>query len=68
MSLRMKYFVLKPGGHDLRARASRAAMRRYAELIRFEDPEFATGLCKWCDDELEEDIRVTGSTHNEEAH
>lgn len=33
MKLEMKYFVLKPKGHDLFARASRAAMKAYAEAI-----------------------------------
>ena len=39
--LEMKYFVLKPRGNDRYAAASRAAMRRYADVIVGENPALA---------------------------
>lgn len=51
MALEMKYFVLKPSGDSLHAKASRRAMREYADTIRDEDAEFADQLHKWCADE-----------------
>lgn len=50
--LEMKYFVLKPRGTDIHARASRRALRSYAALMKEENPEFANDLIKWADDEL----------------
>ena len=50
--LQMKYFVLKPGGNDKYAAASRAAMRRYARLIEPENPELAQELVAWADAEF----------------
>ena len=47
----MKYFVLKPKGTDQYAKASRAAMRQYARLIRQENQELHDELMKWADDE-----------------
>ena len=43
----MKYFVLNPHNNDLRGRASRAAIYRYAEEIEKEEPEFANDLKLW---------------------
>ncbi len=47
----MKYFVLKPRGDDPYARASRAAMRRYAKLIDSENPQLAKDLRDWAESE-----------------
>lgn len=47
MSLKMKYFVLKPEGNTLYALASRAAMETYAETVEKADPELASDLRRW---------------------
>lgn len=47
----MKYFVLKPKGDDIFARASRNAMRAYAATIRTENREFANDLSEWVERE-----------------
>lgn len=47
----MKYFVLKPKGDDAYAKASRAAMRQYARLIREENQELHDELMAWADRE-----------------
>jgi hypothetical protein len=47
----MKYFVLKPAGDDAYAKASRAAMRRYADLIKEENSELCSELREWADRE-----------------
>lgn len=49
--LMMKYFVLKPSGQDPYAKASRAAMRQYARLIREENPKLHDDLMAWADRE-----------------
>ena len=49
--LLMKYFVLKPRGTDVFARASRAAMRSYANYIRDENRTLSEELAKWADRE-----------------
>lgn len=49
--LMMKYFVLKPHGDDAYAKASRAAMRSYANSIREENPELCKELREWADNE-----------------
>lgn len=49
--LAMKYFVLKPRGTDQYAKASRAALRRYAEVINGDNPGMATELINWADTE-----------------
>jgi hypothetical protein len=49
--LAMKYFVLKPKGSDVYAKASRAAMRRYATTIREENLELSNALRDWADKE-----------------
>jgi hypothetical protein len=43
----MKYFVLKPGGNDIYAKASRAAMLLYAEKIETENKQFAYDIRDW---------------------
>lgn len=45
--LYMKYFVLKPDGAGIYARASRKAMITYAEEIRKTEPSFADEILKW---------------------
>lgn len=45
--LEMKYFVLKPHGNDLHAKASRAAMLAYAEAIKEENHDLFLDLVKW---------------------
>lgn len=50
--LRMKYFVLKPSGNDIYAKASRKAMRVYAEQIYPSNKELAEDLRNWADEEL----------------
>lgn len=54
--LMMKYFVLKPGGTDLHAKASRRAMRSYAALIEQENQQFADELRAWADAEYSKAI------------
>ena len=49
--LMMKYFVLKPGGDDVFATASRKAMRAYADVILEANPTLARGLREWADRE-----------------
>ena len=49
--LEMKYFVLKPRGDDAYAKASRAAMRKYALMIREENPDLSDELREWADRE-----------------
>lgn len=50
--LQMKYFVLKPKGNDIYAKASRAAMFTYANIIRADNPKFALDIYKWVVDEI----------------
>ena len=48
MSLVMKYFVLSPTSKDSQhAKASREAMRVYADMIMQVDPEWADDIRKW---------------------
>jgi hypothetical protein len=49
--LQYKYFVLKPRGSDMYARASRRAMRTYARFISIENPKLAVDLNEWADKE-----------------
>ena len=46
--LKMKYFVLKPGGDNRYALASRRAMQEYAKTIAPENPTLAHELIEWC--------------------
>jgi hypothetical protein len=50
--LLMKYFVLKPRGDNEHAKASRAAMRRYAKVIASSEPQLAKDLTEWADTEF----------------
>lgn len=49
--LMMKYFVLKPRGEDVFAKASRVAMRAYAKTIANDSPKFAAEVREWADRE-----------------
>ena len=49
--LEMKYFVLKPRGDDVYARASRIAMRSYSNTIAEENPKLSEELWIWANDE-----------------
>lgn len=51
--LKLKYFVLKPKGDDAYARASRAAMREYARMIRKKNQELSDDLLAWVEEEFE---------------
>ena len=42
-----KYFVLKPRGDDVYAKASRTAMHAYARTIRIADPNLSRQLADW---------------------
>lgn len=45
--LEMRYFILKPLGNTAYHKASRAAMRKYANMIREENPKMAEDLDTW---------------------
>ena len=45
--LMLKYFVLKPKGEDVYAKASRTAMHAYARVIRETNPEFSAEIADW---------------------
>lgn len=47
----MKYFVLKPAGDDIYAKASRMAMRKYAEVVAEENADLTNQLRDWTDQE-----------------
>jgi hypothetical protein len=47
----MKYFVLKPAGDDVYAKASRMAMRKYAEAVAQANPELTHQIRDWVDQE-----------------
>ena len=49
--MKSKYFVLKPAGTTLYAKASRIAMHRYAHEIEIEDPKFAEEIRTWAEAE-----------------
>jgi len=49
--LQMKYFVLKPRGDDLYAKASRRAMRSYASVMQHDNPVLCNQLREWADSE-----------------
>ena len=45
--LTIKYFVLKPMGTDIYAKASRFAIKKYADVIRSYDIELSNDLLIW---------------------
>jgi hypothetical protein len=52
--LQMKYFVLRPKGTDLHAKASRAAMRQYAKVMAEENAQLAVEVLAWATNEQTE--------------
>jgi len=64
--LEMKYFVLKPGGSNLYAHASRLAMETYALAIKDEAPDFAKELADWADRERWRDLGSDDKLKGEE--
>ena len=63
MSLKMKYFVLKPASKNITidpyARASREAMKAYADSIYFYDEDLAHALHTWVKEEEQKDLGKT---------
>jgi hypothetical protein len=55
--LQMKYFVLKPGGDDEFAKASRIAMKAFAQAISSSSLTLATDLMNWAQTETELYVR-----------
>jgi hypothetical protein len=51
--LQLKYFVLKPRGESAYARASRIAMRAYAEAIQAHNSSLARDLKMWVEGEAD---------------
>ncbi len=49
--IKMKYFVLKPGGNDNYAKASRIALRAFATEMERDDLPFAAQLKEWAYEE-----------------
>ncbi len=49
--LELRYFILKPSGKGQSGKASRAALRRYADLIQDENPILAQELHEWANRE-----------------
>ena len=49
--MNLKYFVLKPGGDDAYARASRTAMRVFAAEIEQDNFQLAADVKQWCYEE-----------------
>ena len=47
LGLHLKYFVLKPHGDDVYAKASRDAMLAYAETIKDDNQLLADDLREW---------------------
>ena len=64
VGLDMKYFVLKPRGTDAYARASRTAMRGYADAIEGQNPVLAKDLRFWADAEAD---RLASNGENPET-
>jgi hypothetical protein len=64
MSLEMKYFVLKPRGDNIFAKASRAAMRTYAKVIWEHDYDFAKSLEIWADSSVPESETPDAGNNN----
>jgi len=75
--LEMKYFVLKPKGSDVYARASREALMAYSRFIKDENPKLSEDISKWVLEEEEnsnmEEVEIEFSIEEllplyEEAH
>ena len=62
----MKYFVLSPGSKDYRhAKASREAMRAYANEIESTDSKRAQDIRKWADKEEKEHLDSLGDGYHQ---
>ena len=48
--LEMRFFVLEPKGKDVYARASREALKRYAEVIKDKNCELCADILLWVKD------------------
>lgn len=48
--LKLKYFVMKPSGSNEYARASRAGIHAYAQIIRDINPNLASDLIVWLEE------------------
>ena len=59
--LLMKYFILKPKGSNVYAKASRLAMLKYAEVINNVNPTFANDLRKWVSQEQDIELERANS-------
>jgi len=54
-----KYYVLKPEGEDVYAKASRTAMLTYAKVVYDENPQLAQDLVAWVStEELEANLGI----------
>jgi len=58
----LKYFIVKPKGNNIYAKASREAMLRYAEVINIINPVFANDIIEWVHSEQ---IAVVGEIYGE---
>ena len=58
--LEMKYFVLKPSGTDAYAKASRIAMKAYANHIEAINKDLCDDLRNWADREAVEQLQPEG--------
>lgn len=66
--LKMRYFVLKPKGHDVYAEASRLAMEAYAAAIKADNPELSTSLRSWVTNERTAAIRILKESSPKEVY
>ena len=58
--MRLKYFVLRPGGIDIFAFASRAALRAFSAEIGKDDPELAEETACWAIEESRKAQKAIG--------
>jgi len=58
--LMLKYFVLKPKGDSIHAKASRVAMHAYARTIKDTHPELSKQLVDWAAAEGAEAVFTIG--------
>lgn len=62
MFVRQKYFVMKPGGDTVYARAARTAMRVFAAEIEQDNMKLAGDIKQWC---YEEERKLISGGSNE---
>lgn len=63
----MKYFILKPKGTDVYAKASRAAMLAYAGEIEKENHPFAVDIVHWVAEEEDKAKKAASEEGKEEG-